>query len=136
MNKYLLLNEALTFNGAIVEAGEVIELPEKSAQALIEEGKAKEVIPDEETGKALGGVGSPGNDETTDPHLTPSNNPENEPGEELELIKKALSDKYEDVEALREVAKEVDIAVAWNAGKDTVINKIIEAGKAEAVLAK
>jgi hypothetical protein len=133
--KYVFLKENVTFNGSIVEAGEVIELSEKSAQALINEDKAAEAIPDEETGKALEGAGSPENDETGNKHLTTSEDPEKTAGEELELITSALNAKY-NRDPLAEEAKAVGVQFPYDAKKSEIIQAVIEAGKAEVLLAK
>jgi hypothetical protein len=133
--KHVFLKENVTFNGSIVEAGEVIELSEKSAQALINEDKAAEATPDEETAKALEGVGSPENDETGDPHLTPSEDQKDQAGEALELITSALNAKY-NRDPLAEEAKAVGVEFPYDAKKGEIIQAVIEAGKAEVLLAK
>lgn len=145
--KYVLLDEAVTFNGAIVEAGEVIELTAKSAQALVNEGKGRHAEPDEETNKALGGQNggkspegteSSKTGETPDPHLTPSADPNNEAGDEnedLALVKKALNDKYTRDE-LADEAKKVGVEFPYNAKKGEIIDAVIKAGKADVLLQK
>lgn len=132
--KFVFLDEAVTFNGSTVEAGEVIELGELSAQALIKEGKGREATPDAETAKALEGAGSPGSDDKGDQHLTPSEDPK-KPTEELELITKALNDKY-NRDPLAEAAKEVGVEFPYDAKKGEIIEAVIKAGKAEALLHK
>jgi hypothetical protein len=142
---HVILTQAITLGGSIVAADEVVELTEKSAQALIDEGKAEAVEPDEETGKALNAAGSPGSDETGDPHLTPSEDgkdgtdgqPAANNEEEIEKLRKALDDKYKgEIPALKDHAKEVDVQFAHDATKGEIIAAVIEAGKGEAVLAK
>jgi hypothetical protein len=113
--KFLLLNEALTFNGAIVEAGDVIELSELSADALINEEKAVEVEPDKETRKALKGEMSPEGKEAT--------------GSDDK------GDKYTR-DKLAEEAKAVEVEFAYDAKKGEIIDAVAAAGKAEVLLAK
>jgi len=137
--KYVLLKEPVTFNGAIVEAEEVVELGALSAKALIDEGKAVEVTPDAETGKALEGAGSPGSGDNTDPHQVvpsePKIDPENDKDKDLELTKKALNDKF-NRDPLAEEAKAVGVEFPYDAKKGEIIQAVIEAGKAEVLLEK
>lgn len=129
-NKYVLLNESITFSGAHVGKGEIVELPTKSAQALIDEGKALEAEPDAETKKALegvtegdkgGGIRIPSEDETGGKF------------ESLDGIKKALDKQYK-ADDLKAAAKAADIQFAHDATKPEVINAVIAAGKAEELL--
>lgn len=121
----VLLTAAVTYNGATVDAGETIELPEKSALALINEGTATEaekgtLEPSNENGNQEDGEG-------TNEAQTKAN----------ELNKQALDDKYKGkIPELKEHAKEVEVEFAHDVTKEKLIEAILEAGKAEAVLAK
>lgn len=121
----VILSAAVTFNGATVEAGETIELPEKSALALVKEGTASEaekgtLEPSNENGNQEDGEGT------------------NDAGAEAyELNKQALDDKYVGkIPELKAHAKEVEVEFAHDATKGDIIEAVLEAGKAEAVLAK
>lgn len=124
------LASAITFNGAIVDKGESIELPEKSAKALIEEGLAEAGT----SSKAKKGTSQ------TSGEKDGQSNEEGEQGSETdenELIRKALDDKYKGkVPELKEHAKEADVQVPYDATKADIIEAIIKAGKAEAIQAK
>lgn len=114
---YFLLKEPVTFSGAIVEAEEVIELTELSGKALVAEGKAIEVTPDDETLKELqDATGEPGQ----------------EPDDEALLIK-ALDDQYKKPE-LVEAAKAAGVEFPYDATKEAIIKAAIEQEKAEALL--
>ncbi|WP_433958544.1 hypothetical protein [Cytobacillus horneckiae] len=130
--KTLLLLNTITYNGTFVEVDEVIELPEKSAQALIEEGKAKEVKADKETKEALDDRKSDGEDS---PHLIPSDGKENAGEDEATLSAKALDDKF-NRDALAEVAKQVGVEFPYNAKKGEIIRAVLEAEKADVLLEK
>jgi hypothetical protein len=133
MPKHVLLKEPVTFAGSVVEADEVMELSDKSAEALVSEGKAVEVEPDEDTKKALEG---PENDEDGQGTNTPTedeNDQQEEAGEEEKLFK-ALDDQYQDEQELKDAAKQIGVEVAWNSKKETIIKKVIEAGKGEVLL--
>ena len=126
----VILTAAITFNGAIVEKGETIELPEKSAKALIAEGSAKEGT----TSEAKNGTLEPSNGNSEQEEGDGS---KTSPEDEKELIRKALDDKYVSrIAELKDHAKEADVQFAHDATKAAVIEAVIEAGKAEAVLAK
>lgn len=117
---YFLLTVAVTFNGAHVEAGEVIELTEKSGQALVEEDKAVEVEPDGETLKALQEPAGEGGQEP-------------DPAEADAKTVKALDDQYKRDE-LATAAKEAGVEFAYDAKKGEIIAAVMEQGKAEALL--
>jgi len=126
----VILTAAITFNGAIVEKDETIELPEKSAKALIAEGSAKEGTPSEAKNGTLEPSNVKGEQEEGDGIKT-------SPEDEKELIRKALDAKYVSrIAELKEHAKEADVQFAHDATKVIIIDAVIEAGKAEAVLAK
>jgi hypothetical protein len=131
--KFLLLKEDLTFNGATVEAGEIIELPEMSAQALIDEEKAEEVEP--EGGKLPDGTEDPGNDDKGDGRPNPSEGSEDDTSKQLDLTKKALNDKYTRDDLAKE-AKAIEVEFAYDAKKGEIIEAVVTAGKAEVLLAK
>lgn len=126
----LTLLAAITFNGAMVEAGEIIELPSKSAESLIAEGQAKR----NEVSEAQG---VPTDEEKVEGEQLLTEEP-SEPSEDDKVLKtKALDDKYKgQIPALKEHAKEVDVQFAHDATKAEIIEAIITAGKDEAVLAK
>ncbi|MED3571957.1 hypothetical protein [Cytobacillus praedii] len=135
--KYVLLTESITFNGAIIGEGEIVQLPIKSAKALIEEGKGITPVPDEKTAKTLEGALSLNTGDNGNPHLSPSEDPKDQTEEELSLIRKALDDKYKGgIPTLKEHAKEAGVEFPYDANKGEIIEAVITAGKAEAVLAK
>lgn len=133
--KHVLLTAPVTFNGAHIEAGEVIELGELSAQALIEEGKAKAAEPTAETKDALERPETPQEGEDADPHLTPSEDDEEPAEEELARMTKALNAKYTR-DDLADEAKAVGVEFAFNAKKGEIIQAVIEADKADVLLQK
>lgn len=116
---FVLLTSAITLGASELQAGEVIELTELSAQALIKEDKAVEATPDGETAKALKklGEGQDGQD----------------PEAELEKVRKALDDQYK-ADELKTVAKEAGVDFPYDVKKADLIAAIIEQGKAEALL--
>jgi hypothetical protein len=123
MPKYEMLG-AINLGLEKLKKGDVRELTKFSGDALVEEGHAKEVS---ETKEETGGEneGGEGNDDAT------VKDPE---GDQTEALKKALDSQYENADELREAAKAAGVEVAWNAGKDTIINKIVEQDKADQVL--
>lgn len=121
----VLLAAAVHFNGAKVEAGETIELPENSALALIKEGTASEA--EKGTPEGSNENGKEEGDEGSEEALAAA----------YELNKRALDDKYVGkVKDLKEHAKEVEVEFAHDVTKEKLIEAILTAGKAEAVLAK
>lgn len=121
----VLLAAAVHFNGAKVEAGELIELPENSALALIKEGNASEAEKGTSETSKENGEQEPG----TDPNEAET--------AAYELNKRALDDKYKGkIPELKDHAKEVEVEFAHDVTKEKLIEAILEAGKAEAVLAK
>ena len=103
----LKLIEQVTFNGAHIEAGEEIELSEKSAKALIAEGKAESLEP----------VESEKQDES--------------PADDKAALDKKYTSK---IPELKEHAKAADVEFKHDATKAEIIEAVIEAGKAADVL--
>lgn len=121
----VFLTSAITFNGAIVDKGESIELPEKSAQALINEGTASE-----SKKEALEASNENG-------EQTPTGDDNGSQDESYALNMQALNDKYVGrIPELKEHAKEADVQFPHDATKGEIIEAIVQAGKAEAILAK
>lgn len=125
----ITLLAAVTFAGAILEAGESLELSERSAKALIDEGKAKPTktskkppVNDSEGGKEPE-VGKDANEQTE------ANS------EDSGKISSALDDKYKRDE-LAEAAKKAGVEFPFDARKQEIIDTVIEAGKADALLAE
>jgi hypothetical protein len=120
---FVLLNAAITLEASEIAAGEVVELTELSAQALIKEGKAVKATPDGETADALKQLqeGGQPNQEPVDPDA------------ELEKVRKALDDQYK-ADELKAAAKEAGVDFAYDVTKTNLIAAIIEQGKAEALL--
>lgn len=120
------LIEAVTVESGEVAAGEYIELSEKSAKALIAEGRAEL---DEEQIEA---------DSITEKQKAAEEEAkaiaEKKAVEELAKTRKALDSKYK-VEELAAAAKEAGVEFAFDAKKADIIEAIIAAGKAEALLA-
>lgn len=109
----------VTFESSELEPGEFIEVSEMSAKALMAEGRA---VMDEEglTDKEK---------EEAEKLLA-----EQAAAEELEKTKKALNDKYTR-ENLAAAAKEAGVEFAYDAKKEDIVNAVITAEKAEALLA-
>lgn len=120
---YVLLATGITLEYGDVQAGEVVELPELSAKALINEGKAEEVTPDENTADAL----------KKREGQEPQEPPLPDPAEEVEKIRKALDDQYK-LEDLKPAAQEAGVDFAYDVTKKSLIAAIIEQGKAQALL--
>ncbi|MGP9042108.1 DUF7210 family protein [Cytobacillus kochii] len=132
--KQIILNEPVTFNGAIIQAGEVLELSELSAKALVEEGKGEEVTAEENQNPPEGTeVTEEGGKAKED--LRHSENKEDGAGDDTALVVKALEDKY-NRDPLAEAAKGVGVEFAFNAKKGEIIQAVIQAGKAEVLLQK
>ncbi|WP_332648888.1 hypothetical protein [Lysinibacillus sp. 54212] len=125
--KRVHLLAAITLNGAIVEAGKTEELSLLSANALIAEGKAEEVAQEGTGGQQKGAT-----------ELNEQNSggaPKVPTEDELTLLRKALDDKY-NRDPLAEEAKKVGVEFPYDAKKAVIIEAVIEAGKAEALLAE
>ncbi|XJZ25955.1 hypothetical protein ACF5W4_11135 [Bacillota bacterium Lsc_1132] len=117
---FVLLRESITLEGQEIEAGEVVELSETSARALITEEKAAEATPDEETAaalKQLDGQDPEGQDQAA----------------EVEKIRKALDDQYK-ADELKKAAKDAGVEFPYDVKKPDLIAAIIDQGKAEALL--
>jgi hypothetical protein len=117
-----------------LDKGEKITLSAFSGNALVEEGAAKEVGPAPEDNKGSEDD-NPGGEDNGATVTKPENETKTEGSEEQEkAIRAALASQYANADDLREAAKAAGVEVAWNAGKEKVIDKIIEEGKADAVL--
>ncbi|MGG3803163.1 hypothetical protein [Metabacillus fastidiosus] len=126
--KHIILDEAITYQGAILPVGEVVELPAKSAQALIDEGKGRQAENYEGSKPA-----SSGNKNNS----TSSQTGTDEEAERIEKLRKALDEKYKNaIPALKEHAKAENVQFTSEATKAEIIAAVIEAGKAEEILAK
>lgn len=116
--------------GAEAEVGEVLELGDLSADALISEGMAEEIEP---AGQNDPDSNENQNDGVKVPRKDGAQEGETEGAEEVEKITKALDAQYKRDE-LAERAKEVGVEFPYNAKKDEIVKAIIEQEKAEAVL--
>lgn len=133
--KFVLLKETVTFCGSHLQPGEVVELTVKSADALINEGKGCEAIPDEETKNALESLeGTVATSEEND-EQTPSENENGESSLDSDEISISLDKKYK-ADELKDAAKAAGVEFPYDSKKGEVINAVIEAGKAEALLAE
>lgn len=132
---YVLLKESITLSGSHIDAGEYVDLSEKSANALIEEGKASHAEPFEETRKSPEVHKEPSEGDKDESVQTPSEGQENEAGaeNEAEKITKALNDQYSRTK-LAEEAKKVGVEFPYDAKKGEIVRAVIEQGKAEALL--
>jgi hypothetical protein len=121
MSKYIfvMLKEPVTLETGEVPAGEVIELTELSAQALINEGKAAEATPDGETAEALNQI--EGQEDGQDP------------ADGVEKARQALADQYK-ADELKKAAKEAGVDFPYDVTKPALISAIIDQGKTEALL--
>lgn len=146
MTIFVLLTVAVMLGGVTIAAGEIIELPEKSALALIGEGKAERVTPDEGTTAALsqdaGGQNPPQSPGEGDNSPDNQNAPEGQPGglndappegDEAEKVFKAIDAQYKRDE-LAEAAKLAGVDFAYDAKKGDIIQAAIDQGKAAAIL--
>lgn len=126
------LLESVTWNYTNVEPGEVVDLPEKSAKALIEEGKAEaaeEQPPaDPNAGSATGG------EDTTPEQPTAGDGDVVDPEEERAKLTTALDKLKRD--ELADKAKELGIEFKYDAKKGDVIDAVIDAGKAALFIAE
>lgn len=111
------LLKPVTLESSEVPAGEIIDVSELSAGALINEGAAE-------------ATEGPTSDETPKGDLTTGN------AEELEAekLRAALDSKYKRDE-LADAAKEVGVEFAFDAKKAEIVSAVIAAGKSEALLA-
>jgi hypothetical protein len=116
---FVLLNEEVTLESGVAAAGEVIELTELSAQALINEEKAVEATPEGEA--ALKQIAEGQDQDGLDPEA------------ELEKVRKALDDQYK-ADELKTAAKEAGVDFPYDVKKADLIAAIIDQGKAEALL--
>lgn len=126
------LLEPVTFGGSIIDAGEEVNLSELSAAALVKEGGAEyvgEISPaslgDLNENQGEGTTGTPEGEKALEGQINAQ--------EELEKIKKTLDAKY-NRDPLAEAAKEMGVEFAFNAKKAEIIDAVVEAGKAEALL--
>lgn len=132
MPKVKLL-KPVTFNGAIVEAGEEIEVAERSAASLVAD-KVAEYL-GEKTAATVGV-----SDETVDSGTTATPDEENAPtgesgasNEADAKAAKALDDKYKRDE-LATAAKDAGVEFPYDAKKAEIIEAVMTAGKAETLL--
>lgn len=125
MSVKILLLIPVTFEGSTVAAGEEIEVSERSAQALVDEGGAEfvqeksatlDVTPEEEEADRI--LGEKEAQAVQD---------------ELERVRKALDDKYLRPE-LADAAKGIGVEFPYDAKKSEIIEAAVEAGKAAALL--
>lgn len=117
---------AVTFNGALLEKGDVVELSENSARSLIAEGGAEA---SEATGSDLSGSEGSGTQKPTDDET-------GDQDEALAIMTKALDDKYVNrIPELKEHAVKADIQFAHDATKKEVIEAVLAAGKGDTILA-
>jgi hypothetical protein len=112
----LITAVGVSFGGADLDVGAIIELPEKSAAALIAEGKATAVTPTEETAVALDKLPEGDNEPT-----------------EAEKQAKALDGQYKRDE-LYEAAKEAGVDIAFDAKKGEIVAAVIAQGFAGALI--
>lgn len=122
MSKFLfiLLHEEITLAGEPIKAGDVVELPERSAQALINEGKAAEATADGDTQKAL-------------EDLPPAEDVQKNAEADLEMTRSALDSQYK-LDDLKPAAKDAGVEFAYDVKKGDLITAIIEQGKAAELL--
>jgi len=122
----------VTYNGSIVEAGEILELPEKSAKSLVGD-KIAEFI-NEMKPATVDVTDETGDEGTTDtPAEKNEATGENNSQEDIEKLKKALDNKY-NKEPLAEKAKELGVEFPYDAKKAEIIDAVIAAGKADVLL--
>lgn len=140
---YVELKGTILAGGGYLEAGETVELPEKSANALVEEGLA--VLTDqkateggnpsqERTGDDSSDDTGKGGTNTQDDDKTPGEgaeggNTEDLSDEDRETTYKTIYGRFKDDE-LRPMAKEHGIDFAYDATKKDLVNAIIDQGKA------
>lgn len=134
---------ALRLSGERIPAGRGIDLPEDAALQLEKEGSVE--LLEGKTADALEAVLTvekvaadinvpAGTASTADGQINQEKN-EGSPGPEaVEKVRSALNSQYESRDELAEKAKEVGIDFAWNAGKDKIIERALEQGKAELLL--
>lgn len=115
----VILTAVVTHGRHNLEPGTVIELPEASALALINEERAK---PAEEKGDPALLIGAEG---VIDPEAAAR--------EVVEKMRKALDDKYKR-DPLAEAAKNVGVEFAYDATKAEIIDAVIAAGKADILI--
>jgi hypothetical protein len=137
---FVLLAAAVTLHGREVAAGNVIELPEKSARALVNEGLGVFAEPTAGTAAELAALanGNPVENGATQHggQLPPDGGNVANTGAqyaEIEKLKKALDNQYKKDE-LAEAAKAIGVDFPYDANKAEIIEAAIEQGKAEALL--
>lgn len=119
---YVLLDTYVTIKGEEHKPGEVVELGKKSAEALVNEGKARPATPDAETAAAVAAADLPSDAEVAANQEA-----------DLALTKKALDDQYKRDE-LAEAAKAAGVDYAYDAKKAEIIEAVVSQGKAAALL--
>lgn len=145
---YVELKGSILAGGGNLEAGEFIELPEKSANALINEGLAvlaekkgndDQNDPPKLTGEGTGDDSGQGGTNTQDEDKTPGEGSQGEitTTDKLEADRettyKTIYGRYKDDE-LRPLAKEHGVDFAYDATKKDLVNAIIDQGKADKFL--
>lgn len=122
-----------TFNGGTVAAGEIIEVPERSAASLIEEGAA-EAIEQEATGSPQGDENPDGGSNTPGDQEKDQDGQDNgAQDEELAKVRKTLDNKFKR-DDLAAAAKDLGVEFAFDAKKAEIVEAVIAAGKAEVLL--
>lgn len=123
MPKVYIDVEGVTFDGKDAAVGDVIEVSDMGAKALIEEGKAR----------PAGADGKPKDVDDEDTTAAGPTNPEANPQAaaeaEVEKQRQALDSQYK-LDELKEAAKAAGVDFAFNATKAQVIDAIMEQGKA------
>jgi hypothetical protein len=121
MNKKVKLLKTVTLFGSDIAAEEVIEVNEVSAAALVKEGAAEY-----EEGEA--GTQDPGQQQ--DPNAV---DPVAAAAAEVDRQKKALDAQYTK-DVLAAAAKEIGVEFPYDATKGAIVEAIVAAGKASALL--
>jgi len=153
MSKYIFVHllEEVTAAGHTVPAGEILQLTEKSANALVNDGLATYAQPNDETHAEIGAESSTGDEKGANHSNTPENvktpsegskdglkahsdlpSPDDiveKAADDRELTYKALYAQYTDKE-LRPKAKDAGVEFAYDALKGDIVNAIIDQGKA------
>ena len=130
MPKIKLLR-SVTYMGHDVEAGEVIEIAEKSAKSLVSSGVAEEIA-EIAPGSSQEGEDWLGNATVPPGQLKPAEG-EIMPPVDVEKLAKALDDKFKRDE-LAAVAKEIGVEFPFDAKKAEIVNAVIAAEKANTLL--
>lgn len=139
MPKYVHILAAGVYHaGGEAEVGEVLQLPDLSAEALVKEGLAEEVTPDGATKAALDEIEGkvpnvPENQSTPEGAVEGLTDGNAVDPEERAKVEKTLDAQYKRDE-LAERAKEVGVEFPYDAKKAEIVAAVIDQEKAEAVL--